>query len=60
LVIPEDKTIAFGNTGIILTGEAQATDIFPVSITNNAPVTYPTGSTAVLLRAVDANGNSAP
>jgi hypothetical protein len=59
LTIPEDITVEFGNTGNIVIGAAQATDIFPVSITNNAPVTYSTGSTAVLWQAVDANGNSA-
>lgn len=57
LSIPADITVAFGNTQPIVIGAAQATDIFPVSISNNAPNTYPAGSTTVLWQAVDANGN---
>ena len=41
LTAPQDITIEFGNTGTIVIGTAQVTDIFPVSITNNAPATYP-------------------
>ena len=58
LIMPADITVVFGNTEAIVIGTAQATDIFPVSITNNATGTYATGSTAVLWKAVDANGNS--
>ena len=39
-------------------GTATATDIFPVTITSNAPATYPLGSTTVTWTATDANGNS--
>ena len=38
-------------------GKATATDIFKVTITNNAPVDYPIGTTVVLWTATDENGN---
>ncbi|MBN4082462.1 HYR domain-containing protein [Mariprofundus ferrooxydans] len=41
-----------------LLSPAIATDIFPVSISNNAPAVFPVGVTAVLWTATDANGNS--
>lgn len=39
-------------------GQATATDAFAVTITNNAPATFPVGSTTVIWTATDANGNS--
>lgn len=36
---------------------ASAIDIFPVSVTSNAPAHFPLGTTMVIWRAVDANGN---
>ena len=39
-------------------GAATATDIFEVTITNNAPSTFPIGPTTVIWTATDANGNS--
>jgi hypothetical protein len=39
-------------------GEASATDIFPVTVTNDAPATFPLGTTPVVWSATDANGNS--
>ena len=38
-------------------GTATATDIFPVTITSNAPATYPLGTTLVTWTATDDNGN---
>ncbi|MDP4181180.1 MAG: cellulose-binding protein, partial [Bacillota bacterium] len=39
-------------------GEAKATDIFNVTITNNAPAYFPLGKTVVTWTAKDANGNA--
>ena len=38
-------------------GQATATDIFAVTVTNDAPATYPVGTTIVTWTATDANGN---
>ncbi len=38
-------------------GTATATDIFAVTVTSNAPATYPLGTTVVTWTATDANGN---
>jgi hypothetical protein len=40
-------------------GQATATDAFTVTITNDAPATFPVGNTTVTWTATDANGNSA-
>jgi len=40
-------------------GQATATDIFAVTISNDAPATFPVGTTTVTWTATDANGNSA-
>jgi len=40
-------------------GQATATDLFAVTITNDAPATFPVGTTTVTWTATDANGNSA-
>jgi Ca2+-binding RTX toxin-like protein len=39
-------------------GSATATDIFAVTITNDAPAEFPAGATVVTWTATDANGNS--
>ena len=36
----------------------EATDIFPITITNNAPSTYPLGDTIIIWTATDDNGNT--
>lgn len=38
-------------------GMATATDIFPVTITNNAPALFPLGLTLIQWKATDSNGN---
>ncbi|WP_252863251.1 HYR domain-containing protein [Paenibacillus riograndensis] len=38
-------------------GQATATDLFAVTITSNAPASYPLGKTIVTWKATDANGN---
>jgi len=43
------------NTTVVLTPPA-ATDAFTVTVTNNAPVTFPMGTTVVTWTATDANG----
>ncbi|WP_197706544.1 HYR domain-containing protein, partial [Candidatus Nitrosotalea okcheonensis] len=45
------------NNNTIPIGNATATDIEPVTITNNAPKTFPLGKTSVLWIATDASGN---
>ncbi|WP_038249863.1 HYR domain-containing protein [Ghiorsea bivora] len=40
-------------------GTPAATDLFAVTITNDAPATYPVGTTTVTWTATDANGNTA-
>ncbi|MCM3702390.1 HYR domain-containing protein [Paenibacillus macerans] len=40
-------------------GMATATDIFPTTISHNAPADYPVGTTKVAWKAEDANGNAA-
>jgi len=47
-----------GTAVTVLTGTATATDLFAVTITNNAPVTFPVGITTVTWTATDANGNT--
>lgn len=44
---------------VITLGSPVTSDIFPVSTSNNAPVSYPLGSTAVIWTATDSTGNSA-
>jgi hypothetical protein len=62
LVAPVDVTAeATGTITPVSIGQATATDIFGVTITNNAPLdsTYPPGETLVTWTATDANGNAA-
>ncbi|EPR09377.1 OmpL47-type beta-barrel domain-containing protein, partial [Ruminiclostridium papyrosolvens] len=58
LIIPADITIEATQVRTpVDIGKAEATDIFPVKIENNAPTDYPVGITKVLWKATDANGN---
>ncbi len=49
---------ATGIKNIIDIGQATATDIFSIEITNNAPPSFPLGKTLVTWTATDSNGNS--
>ena len=58
LTVPEDMTVeATAVRTPVDIGKATATDIFDVTITNDAPVDYPIGTTKVTWKATDANGN---
>jgi len=48
-----------GNPAIATLGTASASDIFAVTVSNDAPATYSVGTTTVTWTAVDANGNTA-
>lgn len=61
ITLPENKTVIYagGLTSVDL-GLVEATDIFPVLLTNNAPLGgYPLGETVVTWTATDENGNVA-
>jgi len=59
LTLPVDVyATAIGAQTSVAIGTASATDIFAVTITNNAPLTFGLGITPVIWTAVDANGNS--
>ncbi len=59
LTIPDDIEVeATGPQTPVSIGSASATDIFPLTISNNAPADYPVGSTPVVWTALDANNNS--
>ena len=59
LTVPEDKTVeATSEKTPVSIGLATATDIFKVTVTSNAPVSYPIGETIVKWTAVDENGNT--
>jgi len=49
---------ATGVQTVVAIGTATATDAFAVSISNNAPASYPIGTTLVTWTTTDANGNS--
>ncbi|MEK6748678.1 MAG: HYR domain-containing protein [Pseudomonadota bacterium] len=51
---------ATGIATLVNIGAASATDIFPVTIVNNAPSAYPLGDTLVTWTATDGNGNASP
>ena len=55
IVAPPDVVLAQGVT----IGNAQATDLFLTSVSNDAPSTFPVGETVVTWRAVDSSGNTA-
>ena len=58
LIVPGDIQVpATGELTEVEIGQASATDIFPVDITNNAPDSFPVGVTTVTWTATDANGN---
>ncbi|TLS67300.1 HYR domain-containing protein [Mariprofundus erugo] len=59
LTLPANVTAeANGNPGsTVAIGNATATDIFPVTVTSNAPAVFPLGVTSVIWSATDANGN---
>lgn len=58
LTIPADvEVIATGPQSSVSLGTASATDIFGASVTNDAPTTFPIGSTTVTYTATDPNGN---
>ncbi|WP_157668447.1 HYR domain-containing protein [Ruminiclostridium cellulolyticum] len=58
LTVPENMTVeAIGRRTPVNIGQALATDIFKVDITNNAPADYPVGKATVTWKATDANGN---
>ncbi|WP_151734618.1 HYR domain-containing protein [Paenibacillus tengchongensis] len=58
LKLPEDKTVeATALKTPVVIGTATATDIYPVTVTSNAPAVYELGTTTVLWTATDANGN---
>jgi len=59
LTLPADitSTVAAVPASMNL-GQATATDIFSVTLSNNAPIEFPSGSTAVTWTATDANANS--
>jgi len=60
ITTPPAVTATSGNNQPIAVtlGAAMATDLFPVTVTNNAPVTFPVGVTTVTYTATDANGNT--
>jgi hypothetical protein len=56
--VPEDKTVEATAVSTSIELEmAEATDIFSVAISNNAPATFRVGRTTVTWTATDANGN---
>ena len=58
LTVPADITVnSTGVRTIVNIGTASASDIFAVTITNDAPYDYPVGTTIVTWTATDANGN---
>ncbi len=59
LTVPKDKTVeADAEKTIVNLGEAEARDIFAVTVTNDAPKDgFPVGITKVTWKATDANGN---
>lgn len=58
--LPTDKTVIYeGQRTLVALENPVAFDIFPVTITNNAPENgFPIGSTTVTWEAMDSNGNS--
>jgi len=59
LTAPGDVAVeASGVLTPVAIGSASATDIFEVTITNDAPASFPLGTTAVTWTATDANGNA--
>ncbi len=58
LNVPQDVVaVATGEYTYVGIGQATATDIFPVTVQNDAPVVFGVGTTTVTWTATDANGN---
>ncbi|WP_379150862.1 HYR domain-containing protein [Paenibacillus sp. sgz5001063] len=58
LTVPEDQTVeATAIRTPVGIGQAAAKDIFPVTVTSDAPADYPLGTTTVTWTAKDKNGN---
>ncbi|OKP81500.1 cellulose-binding protein [Paenibacillus helianthi] len=58
LSVPEDQTVeATAIRTTVEIGQAAAKDIFPVTVTSDAPADYPLGTTTVTWTAKDKNGN---
>jgi len=58
LIVPKDIVIGTNTDRTVVDlGEATASDLFDVSITNDAPQSFPLGKTIVNWSAIDANGN---
>ncbi|MCG8487365.1 MAG: HYR domain-containing protein, partial [Chromatiales bacterium] len=55
---PADVTVTATPPASVVIGTATASDIFPVTVTNDAPVAFPAGTTVVTWTASDENGNS--
>ncbi len=59
LVVPSDVLVhAIADFTPVDIGQATATDVFPVVISNNAPQVFPIGTTTVTWEATDTSGNS--
>ncbi|MET0000115.1 MAG: HYR domain-containing protein [Candidatus Thiodiazotropha lotti] len=58
ITAPADVSVTATPPATVTIGTATATDIFSVSISNDAPATFPAGTTVVTWTATDANGNS--
>ncbi|MCP4490587.1 MAG: hypothetical protein GY820_25220, partial [Gammaproteobacteria bacterium] len=58
LTVPADVNVTAAVPATVDIGTATATDIFNITITNDAPATYTAGATIVTWTATDANGNS--
>jgi len=59
LSVPADVSVeANAVLSTVAIGSATATDIFPVTITSDAPTSYALGTTVVTWKATDANGNA--
>ncbi|HEV2192311.1 MAG TPA: HYR domain-containing protein [Nitrosopumilaceae archaeon] len=61
IVVPKDVVVnaTSSTSNHVEIGNATATDIDPVTITNNAPKVFPFGQTIVTWKATDTSGNSA-
>ena len=59
LTVPADVVReATAATTVVDFGQASATDVFPVTITNNAPASFPLGTSTITWTATDSNGNA--
>lgn len=58
-VVSEIVVEAQGQLTAVVLPEARTSDLFTVTVTNNAPLMFPLGSSLVTWQAVDSNGNQA-